>query len=177
MGGGGDPSPVTAYGTYMGIKASAKQAWGNDSLSGKSAAVMGIGKVGMHLLEYLHKEGVKLYVADINDSALQAAASQFGATIVSGEEMIGLDVDIFAPCALGGIINDVTLPKLKCQIVAGAANNQLEDEKIHGDLFLNSRLDQSSYQSKAPFFHSYKNPMLNINKKNPTPSLTFKDNL
>ena len=134
MGGGGDPSPVTAYGTYMGIKASAKQAWGNDSLSGKSVAVMGIGKVGMHLLEYLHKEGVKLYVADINDSALQAAASQFGATIVSGEEMIGLDVDIFAPCALGGIINDVTLPKLKCQIVAGAANNQLEDEKIHGDL-------------------------------------------
>jgi leucine dehydrogenase len=133
MGGGGDPSPVTAYGTYMGIKASAKQAWGNDSLSGKSAAVMGIGKVGMHLLEYLHKEGVKLYVADINDSALQAAASQFGATIVSGEEMIGLDVDIFAPCALGGIINDATLPKLKCAIVAGAANNQLEDEKIHGD--------------------------------------------
>jgi leucine dehydrogenase len=133
MGGGGDPSPVTAYGTYMGIKASAKQAWGNDSLSGKSAAVMGIGKVGMHLLEYLHKEGVKLYVADINDSALQAAANQFGATIVSGEEMIGLDVDIFAPCALGGIINDVTLPKLKCAIVAGAANNQLEDEKIHGD--------------------------------------------
>jgi leucine dehydrogenase len=133
MGGGGDPSPVTAYGTYMGIKASAKQAWGNDSLSGKSAAVMGIGKVGMHLLEYLHKEGVKLYVADINDSALQAAANQFGATIVSGEEMVGLDVDIFAPCALGGIINDVTLPKLKCAIVAGAANNQLEDEKIHGD--------------------------------------------
>jgi len=134
MGGGGDPSPVTAYGTYMGIKASAKQAWGNDSLSGKSAAVMGIGKVGMHLLEYLHKEGVKLYVADINDSALQAAANQFGATIVSGEEMVGLDVDIFAPCALGGIINDVTLPKLKCAIVAGAANNQLEDEIIHGDL-------------------------------------------
>lgn len=88
MGGGGDPSPVTAYGTYMGIKASAKQAWGNDSLAGRTAAVMGIGKVGMHLLEYLHKEGVKLYVADINDSALQAAASQFGATIVSGEDMI-----------------------------------------------------------------------------------------
>lgn len=134
MGGGGDPSPVTAYGTYMGIKGSAKQVWGHDSLSGKSAAVMGIGKVGMYLLEYLHKEGVKLYVSDINDASLQAAAKNFGANIVSSDDMMSLDVDIFAPCALGGILNDATLPKLKCQIIAGAANNQLEDEKIHGDL-------------------------------------------
>jgi leucine dehydrogenase len=133
MGGGGDPSPVTAYGTYMGIKASAKKAYGNDSLSGKSVAVMGIGKVGWHLLEYLHKEGAKLYVADLNQDILQQATKEFGAIVVSSEDMITLDVDIFAPCALGGILNDHTIPQLKCQIIAGAANNQLEDETIHGN--------------------------------------------
>ncbi|MCC7298781.1 MAG: Glu/Leu/Phe/Val dehydrogenase [Bacteroidia bacterium] len=134
MGGGGDPSPVTAYGTYMGIKASAKAAWGNDSLHGKSVAVLGIGKVGMHLVEYLHKEGARIYVSDISESAIQAAVENHGAIPVSGEDMIGLDVDIFAPCALGGLLNTENIGRLKCQIVAGAANNQLEDEKIHGDL-------------------------------------------
>jgi leucine dehydrogenase len=134
MGGGGDPSPVTAYGTYMGIKASAQTAWGSDSLHGKSVAVMGIGKVGMHLVEYLHKEGAQIYVSDINEAALKDAASNFNAIPVSGEDMIDLDVDIFAPCALGGILNTETINRLKCQIVAGAANNQLEDEKTHGDL-------------------------------------------
>ncbi len=133
MGGGGDPSPVTAFGTYMGIKASAKKAWGSDSLSGKSVAVQGIGKVGMHLLEHLKKEGATLYVADINESALKQAA-EMGAIPVSGDDMYDLDVDVFAPCALGAILNDNTIPRLKCQIVAGAANNQLEDEKVHGDL-------------------------------------------
>jgi len=134
MGGGGDPSPVTAYGTYMGIKASAKKAYGNDSLAGKSVAVMGIGKVGWHLLEYLNKEGVKLYVADINAGILEKAAAEFGAIPVSIEDIIGLDVDIFAPCALGGILNDETIPQLKCQIVAGAANNQLDNEIVHGNM-------------------------------------------
>lgn len=134
MGGGGDPSPVTAYGTYMGIKASAKTAWGNDSLSGKSVAVLGIGKVGMHLVEYLHKEGAKIYVSDINEAALKEVANNFGAIPVSGEDMLDLDVDIFAPCALGGILNSENIARLKCQIVAGAANNQLEDEHLHGDM-------------------------------------------
>lgn len=134
MGGGGDPSPVTAYGTYMGVKASAKAAWGNDSLSGKSVSVLGIGKVGMHLVEHLSKEGARVYVSDINEHALKTAADQYGAIPVSGDDMIDLDVDIFAPCALGGVLNSDTIGKLKCQIVAGAANNQLEDEKVHGDL-------------------------------------------
>lgn len=133
MGGGGDPSPVTAFGTYMGIKASAKKAWGSDSLSGKSVAVQGIGKVGMHLLEHLKKEGATLYVADINEAALKQAA-EMGAIVVSGDDMYDLEVDVFAPCALGAILNDNTIHRLKCQVVAGAANNQLEDEKIHGDL-------------------------------------------
>ncbi|MBL7812784.1 MAG: Glu/Leu/Phe/Val dehydrogenase [Bacteroidetes bacterium] len=133
MGGGGDPSPVTAYGTYMGMKASAKAAWGNDSLEGKAVAVMGVGKVGMHLLELLHKEGARLYVSDINESNLKAAG-HYGAIPVSGDDMIDLDVDIFAPCALGAILNTDTISRLKCQIVAGAANNQLEDETVHGDM-------------------------------------------
>jgi len=133
IGGGGDPSPVTAFGTYVGIKASVKKVWGSDSLNGKSVAVQGIGKVGMHLLEHLAKEGAALYVADINESALKHAA-EFGAIPVSGDDMYDLDVDVFAPCALGAILNNNSIPRLKCQVVAGAANNQLEDEKVHGDM-------------------------------------------
>lgn len=134
MGGGGDPSPVTAYGTYMGIKASAKTAWGNDSLNGKSVAVLGIGKVGMHLVEYLSKEGATVYVADIHEPALKEAADKYKAIVVSADDMIDLEVDVFAPCALGGLLNTENINRLKCQIVAGAANNQLEDEQIHGDM-------------------------------------------
>lgn len=133
MGGGGDPSPVTAYGTYMGMKASAKAAWGSDSLEGKSIAVQGIGKVGMHLLEHLHKEGARLYVSDINENSLKQAA-HYGAIPVNGDDMYDLDIDVFAPCALGAVLNTNTIERLKCSVIAGAANNQLEDEKVHGDM-------------------------------------------
>jgi leucine dehydrogenase len=132
LGGGGDPSPVTAYGTYMGIKASAKQAWGGDSLAGKTVAVQGIGKVGYHLLELLHKEGAKLYISDLNEDVLKKANEAFGAVSVPSEDIFGLDVDVFAPCAMGAILNSDTIPQLKCSIVAGAANNQLKDENVHG---------------------------------------------
>jgi len=132
MGGGGDPSPVTAYGVYMGMKASAKQVFGNDSLSGKKIAVQGVGKVGGHLLEFLHKEGAQLFITDINAEILNHYASTLGATVVTGEEIYGLDVDVFAPCALGAILNETNIAKLKCSIVAGAANNQLADENIQG---------------------------------------------
>ncbi|MCB9262972.1 MAG: Glu/Leu/Phe/Val dehydrogenase [Flavobacteriales bacterium] len=135
-GGGGDPSPVTAYGVYVGMKASAKKQWGNDSLSGKTVAVQGIGKVGWHLLEYMHKEGAKFYIADINNDILKKAASEFGATVVSNEEIYDTDAQIFAPCALGAIINTDTINRLKCNIIAGAANNQLEDENVHGDMLV-----------------------------------------
>ncbi len=133
-GGGGDPSPVTAFGTYMGMKASAKQAWGNDSLAGKTVAVQGIGKVGFHLLEHLHNEGAKIYVTDLNQDILKKANETFGAIVVPGDDIFGLDVDIFAPCAMGAILNDQTIPQLKCSIVAGAANNQQADEKVHGPM-------------------------------------------
>jgi leucine dehydrogenase len=133
-GGGGDPSPVTAYGVYMGMKASAKKLWGNDSLAGKKVSVQGIGKVGFHLVEMLHKDGAKIYVSDINDKMLHLAVSQFGTEVVNGNEIYSQDVDIFAPCALGAILNTENIEALKCAIVAGAANNQLEHEDEHGPM-------------------------------------------
>lgn len=134
MGGGGDPSPVTAYGTYMGMKASAQKAYGNDSLKGKKIAIQGIGKVGMHLVELVKKDGGIVYVSDINEASLKHAASEYGATVVQGDDIYGLDVDIFAPCALGAILNTDTINALKCDIIAGAANNQLSSEDEHGTL-------------------------------------------
>lgn len=136
MGGGGDPSPVTAYGTFMGVKASAKHVWGNDSLAGKKVAIQGIGKVGGHLLEHLHKEGAQLFISDINEKVLAHYAKTLGATVVNGDEIYALDVDIFAPCALGAILNTENISKLKCAIIAGAANNQLADENIHGNMLV-----------------------------------------
>lgn len=135
-GGGGDPSPVTAYGVYMGMKASAKKLWGSDSLAGKSVAVQGIGKVGMHLVEMLHEEGAAIYVSDINADMLKIAADNYKATVVTGDEIYGLNVDVFAPCALGAILNTENINSLNCAIVAGAANNQLENETIHGPMLV-----------------------------------------
>lgn len=134
MGGGGDPSPVTSYGVYMGMKASAKHVWGNDSLKGKKVAVQGVGKVGGHLLELLHKEGAKLVITDINQDAVKQYAKQYKATGVAMNDIYKQDVDIFAPCALGAILNTKNINQLKCSIIAGAANNQLEDEDQHGTL-------------------------------------------
>jgi leucine dehydrogenase len=133
IGGGGDPSPVTAYGVYVGMKAAARKAYGKDSLEGKTIAVQGTGHVGMHLLEYLAKENVKLFVSDYNQDRAKNAASKFKAEAVSIDEIYDLGVDIYSPCALGATINDRTIERLKCDIIAGAANNQLQDENIHGE--------------------------------------------
>lgn len=134
IGGGGDPSPMTAYGVYMGMKASAKKAYGSDSLEGRSVSIQGAGHVGMYLIEYLAKENVKLYVSDYHETRAKEAASKFGAQAVGLDEIYDLDVDIYAPCALGATINDSTIDRLHCQIIAGAANNQLDDELLHGQL-------------------------------------------
>lgn len=131
-GGGGDPSPVTAYGVYMGMKASAKELWGNDSLAGKKILVQGVGNVGENLVRHLTEEGAKVYINDINEESLKRIATQFKAEVVMGEACYDLDIDIYAPCALGATINDTTISRLKCSIVAGAANNQLADEMVHG---------------------------------------------
>jgi leucine dehydrogenase len=134
MGGSGNPSPVTAYGVYVSIKASAKETWGNDSLSGKKVLVQGIGHVGESLVEHLSKEGAIVYINDISEERLKTVASKYKAQVVAADKMFDLDIDIYAPCALGATVNDDTLSSLKCKIICGAANNQLSDEKIHGEM-------------------------------------------
>ena len=131
-GGGGDPSPVTAYGTYVGIKAMAKKAYGSDSLSDKKILVQGVGQVGMYLTEHLRKENATVYITDIDEAKVQNVAKSTGAIGIDPSETFNVDIDIYAPCALGATINDETIDKLKCSIVAGAANNQLKDEIKHG---------------------------------------------
>jgi leucine dehydrogenase len=132
MGGGGDPSPVTAFGVYMGMKAAASKVFGHDSLAGKRIAVQGVGQVGMHLVEYLVKEQADVYVTDLNEDKVRRVAQQFRVKGVDQEAIYDLDSDIYAPCALGATINDHTIARLKCNIIAGAANNQLKDEVRHG---------------------------------------------
>jgi leucine dehydrogenase len=132
MGGSGDPSPVTAYGTYMGMKAAAKKAFGSDSLEGKKISVQGVGHVGGYLVELLAKENAQIFITDIYEDRLREVSNKYNAKIVSMDEIYDLDVDIYSPCALGGTVNDNTLDRLKCQVIAGCANNQLRDEKIHG---------------------------------------------
>ncbi len=131
MGKSGDPSPVTAYGVYRGMKACAKVRWGSDSLTGKTIAIQGCGHVGYFLAKQLHEEGAKLIVTDIDAGRIKAMVQDFHATAVQPDEIYGQKADVFAPCALGAIINDDTLPKLKVEIVAGGANNQLAEDR-HG---------------------------------------------
>lgn len=128
----GDPSPVTAYGVYVGMKACAKAQFGNDSLNGIKVAVQGAGHVGQYLIKHLSDEGAKVYVTDIHEPSLKEVSSKYGAEVVGLDEIYDLDVDVYAPCALGATVNDDTLSRLKCSIIAGAANNQLADEVIHG---------------------------------------------
>ncbi len=128
-----DISPVTAQGVFYGLKACFQTVFGNSSLHGRTIAVQGAGKVGYHLIKLLAAEGVKLFVSDIDRRALERVHSEFGAKIVEPPDAIyALECDALAPCALGGIINDTTLPLLNCKIVAGSANNQLKEPR-HGD--------------------------------------------
>jgi leucine dehydrogenase len=133
MGGSGDPSPVTAYGVYCGMKAAAKTAYGSDDLNGRKVGIQGAGNVGKALVAYLVKEGAKVFLTDIHEEKLAAIKAEFPAiTIVKSEDIYDLDMDIYSPCALGATVNDDTLKRLKCSVIAGAANNQLADEIIHG---------------------------------------------
>jgi leucine dehydrogenase len=132
LGGTGDPSPVTAHGIFVGIKAALKHQKGSDDLSGVKIAVQGIGHVGTYLCKELAENGAKLFISDINKEAVERVAKETEATVVDNNTIQEQDVDVYAPCALGATINDETLPTLKCSIVAGAANNQLRVEKEHG---------------------------------------------
>lgn len=134
IGGNGDPSPVTAMTTYMGMKAAAKKAYGTDSLTGKKILVQGVGHVGTYLIENLVREGAKVMVSDIDEVKVKEVCRRFDIEhVIPVNEVFQTKCDIYAPCALGAVINDKTIPLFTCDIVAGAANNQLLDEQIHGD--------------------------------------------
>lgn len=133
-GGSGNPSPITAYGVFVGMKAAAKHKFGTESLAGKKVLVQGIGHVGEVLVQHLTNEGAIVTISDINESRLHEVGSKYGAKIFNGNDMYTLDVDIYAPCALGATINDETISKIQAKVIAGAANNQLANEVIHGKL-------------------------------------------
>ncbi|HEY4218238.1 MAG TPA: Glu/Leu/Phe/Val dehydrogenase [Gemmatimonadaceae bacterium] len=128
----GDPSPVTAHGVFRAIQASAKERWASDDLAGRTVAIQGCGHVGYYLAKELHEAGAKLVVTDIDSDRVKRVVHEFGARAVGADEIYSVQADIFAPCALGAIINDKTIPLLKAEIVAGAANNVLLEER-HGD--------------------------------------------
>lgn len=127
-----DPSLFTAHGTVYGMKACAKEAFENPRLTGLKVAIQGVGHVGYHLAKELYQEGVALVVSDMREEQTNRVADECNAEVVPLEEIYSVDCDIFAPCALGATINDETMPKLKCKVVAGSANNQLK-ENAHGD--------------------------------------------
>ena len=133
-GGSGNPSPVTAFGVYMGMKAAAKYQFGSDRLDGKKIVVQGIGHVGETLVDYLTKEGALVQISDINESRLSDVSAKYGATIFTGNDLYSADVDIYSPCALGATINDDTVYRINAKVIAGAANNQLANENVHGPI-------------------------------------------
>ena len=128
----GDPSPFTARGCFEGMRAAVKHKLNRDSLDGLKVAVQGVGNVGLFVCKNLHEAGAELVIADVNPEAVDYAVENFGARVVAPDEIYSQDVDIFSPCAMGAVINDDTIPQLKCRIVAGAANNQLAAYR-HGD--------------------------------------------
>jgi leucine dehydrogenase len=132
MGGSGDPSPVTAWGVYKGLIACAEEVWRESSVRGKRVAVQGVGKVGYHLVKHLHDAGASIVVSDVDVDNLARSVREFGVDTADPDKIHAEECDIFAPCALGGIIRDDTLPSLKCRVVAGSANNQLEYPE-HGE--------------------------------------------
>ncbi len=133
-GGAGNPSPITAYGVFMGMKAAAKFAFGSDILEDKVVYVQGCGNVGEGVVEHLTNEGAKVFISDINQERLAYVRDKYSVEIYGGQNLYAEEMDIYCPCALGATINDITLSQLKAKVIAGAANNQLENEKTHGTL-------------------------------------------
>ena len=129
----GDPSPVTAFGVWRGMKAAADEVYGNPDLKDKIVAIQGVGHVGYYLAKHIAEEGGKLIITDINKENIDRVLADIEAKVVGPDEIYGVDCNIFAPCALGAVVNDETIPELDCDIVAGAANNVLKEER-HGDI-------------------------------------------
>ncbi len=136
MGGSGDPSPFTAYGVFLGVKASAKKAYGSDDLKNKKVMVQGIGHVGEVLVKHLTEAGATVYISDIYEVRVKDVAKKYNSIPVEPENVYDVEMDIYSPCALGATLNDNTINRLKCSVIAGAANNQLEDEKKHGQMLI-----------------------------------------
>jgi leucine dehydrogenase len=132
QGGSGDPSPVTAWGTYRATQACLKFLTGSDAVAGKTVAVQGVGHVGYYLCKLLHENGADLIVSDVDAERTRRVATEFAAKVVRPDAIYGVKADVFAPCALGAVVNDDTLKVLRAPIVCGAANNQLAEER-HGD--------------------------------------------
>lgn len=130
----GGPALVTAMGVFLGIKAAVEFRLQTKNLQGLKVAVQGMGNVGKNLCQILHEHGVKLFVSDVIKEKTEEVRHLYGASVVNSSEIYSLDVDVFAPCALGGILNSSTIPLIKAPIIAGCANNQLEDEQIHSKL-------------------------------------------
>lgn len=139
-GSSGNTGPITAFGVYVGLKACAKFLWDNEDLRGKRIAVQGLGAVGEPLLEYLKEGGLEVIATDVREKTIERLQKKYGFKAVKPEAIYEVDCDIFSPCALGGILNDRTIPKLKCKLVAGCANNQLEDEERHGRMLHERRI-------------------------------------
>lgn len=133
LSGTGDPSPYTARGVFRAMEAAAKHFWKSDKLSGVTVALQGCGNVGYNLAKNLHAAGAKLIVSDVDTQKTRRLVEEFGAAVVESEQILDVRADIFAPCALGAVINDQSIPQLHSQIVAGAANNQLLEDR-HGDM-------------------------------------------
>ena len=133
-GASGNPSPKTALGIYYSMKRTAKEVFGSDSLENLTISVQGVGNVAYELCRLIHEEGGKLIVTDINEEAVARVVADFGATSVGVNDIYEVEADIFSPCALGAILNDDTIPKLKVKAVCGSANNQLAEGKKHGTM-------------------------------------------
>src|ERR687888_2158647 len=132
MGGSGDPSPVTAWGVFKGLIACAEEVWRSSSIEGKRVAVQGVGKVGYNLVKHLHEAGASIVVSDVDVDSVARAVMEFGVETADPDKIHAEECDVFAPCALGGGIRDDTIPSLRCRVVAGAANNQLQSPD-HGE--------------------------------------------
>jgi len=163
LGGGGDPSPVTAFGTLQGIKA-AIQHLGDGSLQGKSVAIQGLGSVGHHLARFLRDEGAKVFGADIDAESIERAR-ELGVEIVPTGEILEVDCDVVAPCALGAVINDDSIPKLRCRIVAGAANNQLAEDRHGQELHNRGILYAPDYVINAGGLINVYNELIGYNRE------------
>ena len=135
MGGSGDPSPMTAYGVYMGMKAGAKKAYGSDSLKDKNILVQGAGQVGKYLIDHLVDEQANVFVADILEDKIKVITDKHSSVaVVDPNTIFQMEMDIYSPCALGATLNDNSISNLKCAVIAGAANNQLKEEQKHGEM-------------------------------------------